>query len=101
MELKEFTKEYCIKVNKDIQWNTLDDNELIKFAVLQLYQKRLFMPFDLFHKYIEKALKRPIWTHEFAKPNLLKLELNGKIPMPTLEDLINQIPEEKRLILKI
>jgi len=29
------------------------------------------MDFSEFHKATEKALQRPVWTHEFAKPNIL------------------------------
>ena len=28
-------------------------------------------PFELFHKYAQEKLDRPIWTHEFAKEELM------------------------------
>ena len=28
-------------------------------------------PFELFHKYSQEKLGRPIWTHEFAKEELM------------------------------
>lgn len=51
-------------------------------AILQLHEEKLCMPFDKFHEGIEIALGRPVWTHEFAKPALLKEELEGVTSAP-------------------
>jgi len=68
-------------------------------ATFQLYEERLCMPFDVFHKAVEKALGRPVWTHEFADPKRLQDELRGDRPRPTKRDIINLIPKEKRVLL--
>ena len=35
-------------------------------AVIAAYTGVLCGPFDEFHRYVEKILGRPVWTHEFA-----------------------------------
>ncbi len=44
-------------------WLGKTDLEIAKF---QFEAKRLCLPFEIFHVAAEKALGRPIWTHEFA-----------------------------------
>jgi hypothetical protein len=58
------------------------------------------MPFSIFHEAITKALGRPVFTHEFGlnREGLIK-ELFRGAPAPTLEEIINLIPEEKRIII--
>ena len=58
------------------------------------------MPFDVFHLALEKTIGRPVFTHEFAL-NLdgLKEELFGEKNPPTLEEILNMIPEDKRIII--
>ena len=76
-------------------WKHLTDYEKAKF---QLFEDRLCMPFDVFHEAVEKTLKRPVFTHEFARPEALRNEFNGGRPAPTMEEIINLIPEQKRII---
>ena len=44
----------------------LDKNTTIGIAYLQLHDQRLRLPFGFFHKCVEKALNRPVYTHEFG-----------------------------------
>jgi hypothetical protein len=71
-------------------------------AMFQLSIDELCMPFDLFHKAIEKALGRPVYTHEFGlnRDNLI-LELIGEKDAPTLQEILNLIPEEKRIVIEL
>lgn len=48
----------------------------------QLEESRLCMPFGDFHKAVEEALGRSVWTHEFADPKRLLAELDGDEPTP-------------------
>jgi len=66
----------------------------------QLFQDKLCIPFDIFHAAIERVLDRPVWTHEFGlNHDGLVAEYLGKTPKPSFEDIMNLIPEEKRVIL--
>ncbi len=57
------------------------------------------MPFDVFHEAIEKVLHRPVYTHEFGLNYVgIVLEYLGEKQPPTFEEIINMIPEEKRII---
>lgn len=73
-----------------------------KKAEFQISQKRLCMDFSAFHEAMEKTLERPIFTHEFGLnyQGLYDEVFNGKEP-PTLEDIINLIPPEKRLVINL
>jgi hypothetical protein len=75
-------------------------NIVIAIAESQIVQSRLFVPFSRFHEAMEKCLKRPIFTHEFELSyDSLKDELfNGKKP-PTMQEIIELIPEDKRIII--
>lgn len=60
------------------------------------------MPFQVFHEAIEKALGRPVFTHEFGlNREGLQKEFLGEIDPPTFEECINLIPKEKRLIVMV
>jgi hypothetical protein len=43
-------------------WEQMDYVSRAKF---QMLQPLLCMPFTIFHEAMEKALGRPVWTHEF------------------------------------
>lgn len=80
-------------------WEGLSYSERAGF---QLFEKKLCMPFDIFHEAIEEALGRPVFTHEFGL-NLegLKKEFLGEAQAPTLEEIVNLIPEEKRILVVV
>ena len=68
-------------------------------AVFQLRQRRLCMPFDVFHEAVEKTLQRPVFTHEFGLNwEGLLAEAEGKVSKPTLEAIIKLIPPEKVVV---
>jgi len=95
---KQLTTEQAIAMAKSGVWKEWTAEQVVRF---QLFQKRLCMDFSYFHKCLEEVLGRPIWTHEFAfREELIKEYLGVKKP-PKLEDIINLIPEEKRLVIGI
>jgi hypothetical protein len=69
-------------------------------CLFQLFEERLCMPFDVFHKAVEDALGRPVWTHEFGSAGIVGLqkELLGQRAAPTFEEICELIPEAKRIV---
>ena len=68
-------------------------------SLWQLHERRLCMPFELFHEGVEKILGRSVWTHEFADPERLLAEYYGARPRPTMQEIIGLLPADKRVIL--
>jgi hypothetical protein len=90
------TKDEAIKLYASKFWETMTYEERAKF---QMFEPLLCMPFNIFHEAIEKTLGRPVWTHEFGlNYDGLQKELLGQSPAPSMEDIINMIPEDKRMI---
>jgi len=94
--IKQLTEEEAIKCAESGIWKNWSDDEIVRF---QLFQRRLCMPFSVFHRAVEKVLGRPVWTHEFANPELLREEYLGLRNKPTMEEIINLIPKRKRIII--
>lgn len=93
------TREQAIAFHDSGAWRKLSPATL---ALFQLTQSKLGVPFGEFHKAVEIALGRPVWTHEFAlnREGLLA-ELQGKAATPSLEEVIGLIPSEKLLVLAL
>lgn len=98
-QVKQLTKEEAIAFDDNKLWEDMDYKQR---AIFQMQQDRLCMPFDVFHESIEKALGRPVFTHEFGfnREGLMK-ELLGEKEPPTFEEIIGLIPEEKRILVFI
>lgn len=96
--MEQLTKEQAIEIAASGVWKEWTPEEVVKF---QLFQKKLCMDFSHFHECMEKVLLRPVFTHEFAYVESLKEEYLGKRTAPTFEEIINLIPENKRIILTI
>ena len=94
--MKQLSKQEAIKFENSQVWEDWPDDQLAGF---QLFQKRLCIDFSRFHKAMETVLDRPIFTHEFADRDKLIAEYLGKKEPPTMEEILNLIPKEKRLIL--
>ena len=71
-------------------WKEKTAREIVEF---QLYENKLCMPFDEFHKAITEALGRSVWTHEFADQKGLQAEYEGK-----REHEYNPIQSAKRIL---
>ena len=93
----EINKEMAIELGRSEFWKTMSARDI---ALFQLEVRRLCMPFSVFHKALEEALQRPVWTHEMGLNwEGLKEELLGKRQKPTMEEIINLIPKDKRIII--
>lgn len=98
-DMKQLTPEQAIEFGKSKAWEKMTAKER---AAFQLEQECLCMPFDVFHKAIEEALGRPVWTHEFGlNMKGLREELAGKVKAPTFAEIMNLIPKDKRIILMV
>lgn len=94
-QANELTKEQAIALFESGFWEGMTERERAEF---QLYQPCLCMPFDVFHSAMEKALGRPVWTHEFAFPDHLKKEMRGERPAPSFDEIVALVPEQLRPI---
>lgn len=93
------TKEEAIRIYDTKEYETWDDRE--KVAAM-LYGRLLCMPFNVFHAAIERVLDRPVYTHEFGYnfDGIVK-EFEGTGKKPTIEEIIDMIPEEKRILVSV
>ncbi|MDR1176917.1 MAG: hypothetical protein LBK83_15765 [Treponema sp.] len=98
-EKSNMTKDEAVVLHESGFWKQMTYEEIAKF---QIMEDRLCMPFTVFHEAITKALDRPVFTHEFGlnREGLIK-ELFHGAPAPTLEEIINLIPEEKRILINV
>jgi len=96
MSYGNLTREEAVKLLESGFWSEMTFEQRAKF---QLYEKRLCMPFSVFQEAIEKTLGRSVREWEFAEPDHLKLEMLGESPAPTLEDIMNLIPGDKRVLI--
>lgn len=90
-------KQAAIELAESGWWEGKTSKELVYF---QLFTEELSMPFDVFHKAIEEELGRPVFTHEFGENfDGICDEFLGNRAAPSMEDIIDLIPEEKRVII--
>lgn len=95
---KQLTSEQAIAMADSNVWKDWTPEQVVRF---QLFQKRLCMDFSHFQKCMQEVLGRPVWTHEFAFHDELVKEYLGAKEAPSIEDIFNLIPEEKRLVIGI
>ncbi len=93
-------REQAIALYESGFWKDMSLEDRARF---QLFEPRLCMPFGVFQEAVEKTLDRPVYTHEFGASNIaaLRAEFNGDKPAPTLEDILNLIPQNKRLVIVV
>lgn len=92
----QLTEEQAVALAEDEEYENWTQYEIARF---QLFQERLCMPFDVFHEALETVLGRPIFTHEFAlNVDGLKRELLGLEDAPTITDILDLIPDDKKVI---
>jgi len=90
------TEEEAIKLAKSGWWKNKSSEDIVKF---QLFEKKLCMDFSAFHKALEDVLKRPVYTHELGMNyEGLCREFLGEKEKPTPQEIIDLIPEVKRVI---
>lgn len=93
--MKQITQQEAIALGKS---NALMDLPPKDRAMFQLHQQFLAYDFGQFQLDMEELLGRPVWTHEFANAERLKAEAAGKIPALTLDQIMDMIPAEKRIL---
>ncbi len=90
------TREQAVELAESGFWEDMDMRQRAEF---QMWARKLSMPFEVFHEAIEKTLGRPVYTHEFGLDwEGLHWELSGERPAPTFEEVIDLIPEDKRVL---
>jgi hypothetical protein len=90
-------KEQAIQLYETEWWKYKSYREI---AFYQLFTAELMCPFDVFHEAVEKSLGRPVFTHEFGlNYDGLCEEFLGQRSAPSLQDIINLIPEDKRIVI--
>lgn len=95
----ELTYEQALALFESDWWKPLTHRERAEF---QLFTSRLCMPFTVFHEALEKALGRPVFTHELGlNYERLKAELRGERPAPTFAEILEMIPAEKRILVEV
>lgn len=94
----QLTEYQAIKFAESGEWKLWTPEQVVRF---QLFQKRLCMDFSHFHKCIEEVLGRPVFTHEFAFRDQMVMEYLGEKEAPSFDDILNLIPEEKRIVIGI
>lgn len=96
--MKQFTKEQAIAFWENELWRELTLDQRAEF---QLYQQYLAMPFGLFQEAITHRLGRPVWTHEFASSDELKKEMEDIKAIPSMEEILGLLPQEKLIVVGI
>lgn len=93
------TKEHAIALYESGWWKDKSPHSICMF---QLFEERLCMPFGDYQMAVEKALGRPVWTHEFgsAGTEQLRKEFLGERAAPTFEEICGLIPEAKRIVVR-
>ena len=94
-EGQQLTEDQAVEIASSGVWKQWTDAEIVRF---QLYQTRLCMDFGRVREAIEEVLGRPDWTHECAFVDKLREEYEGKRPKPSMEDIMNLIPQDKKII---
>ena len=79
-------------------WENSTPREIVEF---QLFEDRLCCPFSVFREAVEKTLGRSVWSHEFAQLDLLRVEFRGDAPSPTAQQIVDQIPAEKLMVIEV
>lgn len=93
------TKEQALELVATEWWVGKTHREI---AMFQMFEERLCCPFEVFHEAVEKTLGRPVFTHEFGlNADGIRKELLGEQEPPTLEQIIDMIPEAKRIVVAI
>jgi hypothetical protein len=97
--MEQLTKEQAIAFHDSGEWKTWNHEQIVR---LQLFQKKLCVPFGRFHEAMEAVLGRSVWTHEFGlNYDGLVEEYLGTKQAPTMQEIIDLIPTDKRLILEL
>ena len=93
---KSIGKEKAIALAHSKWWVGLPASQIAKTGMLIT---ELCLPFNVLHENLEKALGRPVFTHELGlNYDGIIQELLGERDAPTMQEIIDMIPAEKRII---
>lgn len=96
--MSNLTKEQAVKLAESGWWKDKTPEQIVRF---QLFEERLCMDWAPFQMAVEKVLGRSVWTHEFARWDDLKKEYLGAKAAPTFDEILDQIPEAKRIVVEL
>ena len=98
MYQKSIGKDNAIALADTKWWVGKGCREIFKIG---MFTQELCLPFDVLHKAVEESLGRPVWTHEFGLNfDGLCQEFLGERDAPSLQEIMDQIPAEKRIIVE-
>jgi hypothetical protein len=95
---EQMTREQAIEMAESGWWKNREPYEIVLF---QLFESRLCMDFGDFQEATEQVLGRSVWTHEFADGDSLRKEFLGDKKPPTFQEIMEMIPEAKRIIVRM
>ena len=91
------TKDHALALAESGWWKEKTARQICMF---QLFEPLLCMPFSEFHKALEDSLGRPVWTHELGMNyEGITKEFLGEQEAPSMQEIIEMIPEEKRIVI--
>lgn len=96
--MKQMTEAQAIALYNSGKWHNWSAKQIV---ALQLYQNKLCVDFSAFHEAVEEVLGRPVWTHEFARPERLRQEYEGRRPRGTVQesfDILQELMPDKPVI---
>jgi hypothetical protein len=93
--MRQLTKEEAVALYDSGAWATWTDEQI---AIFQLYQELLCIPWARFQNATETLLGRPVWTHEFAFPERLREEFEGKRGKPSFKEILGLFPNAQKVI---
>ena len=93
---KSIGRDAAIALAKTEWWIGKEPRQIAKNGMLIV---ELCLPLGVLHEAVEKALGRPVFTHEFGlNYDGIVQELLGERDAPSLEEILALIPEEKRIV---
>jgi len=95
--VEQMTSQQAIAFGQSRVWEEWTPEQICR---LVLFQKCLPVPFSAFHEAIETCLGRPVFTHEFGMNYVgIVKEFLGENPKPTLDEIFELIPADKRILI--
>jgi hypothetical protein len=95
--MKQLSRVEAIEFFESEVWKDMSHRQIAGF---QLFQELLCLPINIFMEALSKELGRPVFTHELSQPGLLRSEFLGSLPSPTLQQIIDSLPNDKTIIVK-
>lgn len=88
-------RDEAIKLFNSNWWKGKPAREIVGF---QLFVIELSMPFGKFYEALEETLNRSVWIYELTHLENIIQEFLGKKSPPTMNDIVELILADKRII---